>query len=51
MYVTDGERLLYVLELYENGRALVEDVRTNEVVSIVTGSIDGWRLVEPARAA
>lgn len=47
MYLTDGERLIFVLDLPE-GQAVIEDVATGEVSCVPSVKLEGWRVVEPA---
>jgi hypothetical protein len=50
-YLTDDDKVLvYVLDLREDGQAVIEDVRTGKVSCCHASSFDGWRFVLPEEA-
>jgi len=49
--VTDGHKLLYVLNLPEGGQAVVEDASTGSVECIPARRLEGWRVVKPEKVA
>ena len=51
LYVTDGHKLLYVLNLPEGGQAVVEDASTGSVECIPARRLEGWRVVKPEKVA
>lgn len=51
LYLTNGRNLLYVLDLPDEGQAIVEDAADGKVYCIASKHLDGWRIVEPAHAA
>lgn len=48
-YVTDETDLLLVLDIVDDGQAIVENARTGEVSCLDYGALHGWRVVEPER--
>lgn len=47
LYLTNGTQLLYVLDLPDEGQAVIEDAKTNKIKCVPTRELAGWRVVEP----
>lgn len=47
VYVTDESTLLYVLEIGAPDAAVVEDVRTGNIVKMRASALREWRVVTP----
>ena len=47
-YLTDDQTaLVYVLDLPEQGEAVVEDCSNGDILCVKTAALNGWRLVIP----
>ena len=52
VYFTDGCVLVYVIDIADEGQAMiVEDVLTGRVYSVPPTQLYGWRIVVPAEAS
>jgi hypothetical protein len=51
MYLTDGDMLIYVVDLPKPGTAVVENAMTGRTDYVAVDYLEGWRVVEPDRGA
>lgn len=51
MYLTDGDALIYVVDLPKPGTAVVENAMTGRTDYVSVDYLEGWRVVEPNRGA
>jgi hypothetical protein len=47
MYLTDGDALIYVVDIPKPGQAVVENAMTGRTDYVSTEHLDGWRVVIP----
>jgi hypothetical protein len=49
MYLTDGDMLIWIVDLPKPGQAVVENALTGRTDYVPVEHLTGWRVVEPDR--